>query len=194
MNVATTAATLDIAARHGPRLLTCARDSIRRGLEYRQAPEVSLGDFPVALHEPRASFVTLTIAGRLRGCIGSLEATRPLVTDVAHNAYGAAFSDPRFPALTTAELPRLEFHISVLSPPQPLQFASEQELLAQLRPGIDGLILEEHGRRGTFLPSVWEQLAQPAEFLQQLKRKTGLPADYWSPTLRVRRYTCALIS
>ncbi len=186
--------TAGIARRHGPALLTLARESIRHGLTHRASPDVAPDDFPADLRQPLATFVTLLIAGNLRGCVGSLEGTRALVVDVAQNAYAAAFTDPRFAPLKPPELPLLDLHISVLSPPQPMTFHSQEELVRQLRPGIDGLILEENGRRGTFLPSVWERLAHPQEFLQQLKRKTGLPEDYWSQTLRVKRYTCQLIS
>jgi AmmeMemoRadiSam system protein A len=127
--------------------------------------------------------------GELRGCIGSLEAYRPLVEDVAHNAYAAAFSDPRFTPLSETELIDVEFHISVLTPAAPMHFESEADLLSQLRPGIDGLVLEDAGHRGTFLPSVWESLPDAAQFLQHLKMKAGLPADYWSDNLKVSRYT-----
>ncbi len=137
----------------------------------------------------RATFVTLTIDAQLRGCIGTLEARRALVEDVASNAYSAAFEDPRFAPLERAEFERLDIHLSLLSAPEPIQFGSEKDLLAQIRPSLDGLVLEEGARRGTFLPSVWEQLPDPVEFLRHLKRKAGLPADYWSATLRVSRYT-----
>jgi uncharacterized protein len=125
----------------------------------------------------------------LRGCIGSLEARRPLALDVAENAFASAFRDPRFAPLARAEEPRLDLHISVLSEAEQIPVRSEAELLASLRPGIDGVILSAGARRGTFLPSVWEQLPEPHRFLAQLKRKAGLPADYWSAELRVERYT-----
>jgi len=125
----------------------------------------------------------------LRGCIGTLEPQWALVLDVAKNARAAAFEDPRFPALTWPEFDRLEAHVSVLSMPEPMQFESEEDLLAQLRPGVDGLILEESFYRGTFLPAVWESLAEPQEFLRHLKQKAGLHPDYWSDTIKVQRYT-----
>jgi AmmeMemoRadiSam system protein A len=131
----------------------------------------------------------LYVDEKLRGCIGTIEARKPLVEDVASNARGAAFRDTRFSALTWTEYERLDIHISVLSQPEPLQFSSEEELLAQLRPRVDGLIIEEGYHRGTFLPSVWEQLPTPHEFLQNLKHKAGLAPDYWSSRIRVRRYT-----
>lgn len=135
-----------------------------------------------------ASFVTLTIDGRLRGCIGSLEAWRPLLEDVRANALSAAFRDPRFPPLTRGEFHRVHVEVSVLTPPEPLDFRSEADLLSQLVPHEDGLVLTASGHRGTFLPQVWEQLPEPADFLRQLKRKAGLPVDHWGPDVRVSRY------
>lgn len=169
-------------------LLEYARHAIERGLVGERL-KVQVKEFSATLQAPGASFVTLKIERELRGCIGTLEAQRPLILDVVSNAYSAAFRDPRFPALTRAEFPVLDVHISVLSEPQPMVVESEAELLAQLRPGIDGLVLEEGYHRGTFLPAVWEQLPEPREFVRHLKRKAGLPADYWSPALRVSRYT-----
>ena len=170
-------------------LLKVAADSIAHGLTRGRALEVTPADFPAELQAPRASFVTLTLDDALRGCIGTLDARRPLARDVADNAYAAAFRDPRFAPLRPSEWERLHIHISVLSPPEPLNFSSEDELLAQLMPGIDGLILEEGVHHGTFLPSVWESLPDPRDFVIHLKRKAGLAPDYWSPTLRAKRYT-----
>jgi AmmeMemoRadiSam system protein A len=150
--------------------------------------EVRPWQFEAALQEPGASFVTLRIDQELRGCTGSLEAVRPLVIDVAQNAFGSAFRDSRFAPLGPEEFPRLDLDISILDSPEPLTVPSEAELLRILRPGRDGLVLEEGGRRATFLPAVWEQLPAPREFVEQLKRKAGLPSDYWSPTLRFFRY------
>jgi AmmeMemoRadiSam system protein A len=111
------------------------------------------------------------------------------VEDVADNAYAAAFRDPRFPTLTQDEYPMLQYHISVLNPPEPMTFTSEDDLLKQIRPNIDGLVLSDKGMRGTFLPSVWESLPTAEQFLSHLKQKAGLPADYWSDTVKVERYT-----
>lgn len=169
------------------RLLEIARESIRHGLAH--GKPLSVRDEDAALLQPGASFVTLNLHDELRGCIGSLEAHQPLVKDVAQNAFSAAFRDPRFPPLTDREFAALDLHISILSPSEPLHFSSESDLLRQLRPGIDGLVLSDGYRRGTFLPQVWEQLPEPAEFLAHLKRKAGLPVNYWSPTLQVERYT-----
>ena len=170
-------------------LLHTARGSIEHGLASGQPLAVDLTHYAPALQQVRASFVTLDRNDRLRGCIGMLEASRPLVVDVAHNAFAAAFKDPRFPPLANEELDGLEIHISVLGDPEPMQFESEQDLLRQLRPSVDGLILEEGTLRGTFLPSVWEQIPDPANFLARLKVKARLPDNYWSPMIRVWRYT-----
>jgi AmmeMemoRadiSam system protein A len=170
-------------------LLDIAEASIRHGIGYGRPLSVSLKDYPHNLGEPGASFVTLNRDGQLRGCIGSLSPHRALAEDVAENAYAAAFSDPRFPPLREEELAGLDIHISILSAAEPMCFSSESELLQQLQPGVDGLIMEEGFRRGTFLPSVWEQLPSPELFLRHLKQKAGLPSDYWSDSLRVSRYT-----
>ena len=169
-------------------LLELARGSIRHGLDTGTPLPVDPREFPPELQAQRACFVTLQRHGALRGCIGHLEAFEPLVTDVARNAFAAAFQDPRFPPLSRGELDGLELHISILTPARPLEFTSEADLIARLRPGVDGLILEDGPFRGTFLPSVWEQLPEPREFLRHLKQKAGLPPGHWSETLRIQRY------
>lgn len=176
---------------HQQLLLAIARDAIFQALE-NKTPVIR--KLPVELMEERATFVTLTIGGHLRGCIGMLEACRPLAEDVAANARAAAFEDPRFDPLTRKEFRKLEIHISVLSPPEELIFLSEEDVLSQIRPGIDGLILQEGFRRGTFLPSVWDELSAKELFWAHLKLKAGLPADYWSGTLKVFRYTTEYFS
>lgn len=170
-------------------LLATARHAIQYGLQHGRPPVTETQDCSARLQEAGASFVTLTLHQQLRGCIGSLQARRPLIVDVADNAYAAAFRDPRFPPVNEAEVPELDYHISILHPAEPLQFSDEDDLLRQIRPQVDGLILEDQGHRGTFLPSVWNSLPEPRQFLQQLKRKAGLPTDYWSGTLKVWRYT-----
>jgi AmmeMemoRadiSam system protein A len=170
-------------------LLDLARDSIRHGLDKGGPLQVSEATVEAELWLQRASFVTLHEAGQLRGCIGSLEARRPLARDVCENAFNAAFRDPRFPALRDAEFAEVDISISVLSESEPLSFNSEADLIEKLRPGTDGLILSDQGRRGTFLPAVWEQLPDPADFLRHLKQKAGLRADYWSSTIQVQRYS-----
>ncbi|MGR9052241.1 MAG: AmmeMemoRadiSam system protein A [Gammaproteobacteria bacterium] len=173
---------------HRKLLLDLAKASIEHGLKAGKALVPETDAYPPELLEQRASFVTLEKHHDLRGCIGMLEATRPLVEDVAENAFSAAFRDPRFPPLEASELDDLAIHVSVLTPSEPIRFASERDLIARLRPGIDGLILADGYRRGTFLPSVWESLPEPARFLEHLKQKAGLPRGYWSETLTVRRY------
>jgi AmmeMemoRadiSam system protein A len=170
-------------------LLDLARRAIDHGVATGRPLSPDLDALPPELRAPRAAFVTLHLDGALRGCIGTLEAHRPLAEDVADNAFAAAFRDPRFPPVGADEAPRLALEISVLSPAEPLEFGTEEELLATLRPGVDGLILADRERRGTFLPSVWTQLPDPRTFLAHLKQKAGLPADHWSTTLTVARYT-----
>ncbi|RMD78354.1 MAG: AmmeMemoRadiSam system protein A [Gammaproteobacteria bacterium] len=171
-------------------LLRLAARSIRRGLEEGR-PEPVAGPLPPALAARRAAFVSLHRAGgELRGCIGSLLATRALAAEVSHQAFAAAFQDPRFLPVEAWELAGLHLEISVLSPPEPVAAADEEALLGLLRPGEDGLILEEpaSGRRATFLPLVWRSLPEPAAFLAALKQKAGLPAHRPVPGLRFWRY------
>ena len=157
------------------------------------SPAAPAGPTAEWLEAPGASFVTLTSGrapgGALRGCIGSLVARRPLREDVEANAVAAALHDPRFPPLTARELDDVVVEVSVLSAPAVLPAADEAELLARLRPGVDGVVLSACGRRATFLPQVWEQLPDPADFLARLRRKAGLPADYWGRDVVVQTYT-----
>ncbi|MDT8451532.1 MAG: AmmeMemoRadiSam system protein A [Gammaproteobacteria bacterium] len=166
-----------------------AHDSIQYGLTHGAALVVDFKQLDEELHAKRATFVTLYKHGQLRGCIGMLEPVRPLAEDVAQNAFMAAFSDPRFPPLQQDELYQLQIHISILGTPEEMTFTSEEDLITQLRPGLDGLIMEEGNHRGTFLPSVWESLQDRREFLHHLKLKTGLSPDYWSDSIRIKRYT-----
>lgn len=166
-----------------------AREAIRHGLEHHICQAINSERYASSLQIPGASFVTIKKNGQLRGCIGSLQAHKPLVADVAHNAYAAAFSDHRFAPLAARELADIELEISILSPAQPMDFSDENDLLEQIRPGIDGLILEEGVHRGTFLPTVWESLPDSKSFVQNLKQKAGLSPDYWSPTVKIFRYT-----
>ncbi|GMU64696.1 MAG: hypothetical protein AMXMBFR36_09700 [Acidobacteriota bacterium] len=182
-----------LAAEERSALLDIAWRAVRAGLDVPWI-EVDLAALPPRLGEPGASFVSLHREGRLRGCMGRLEATRPLAEDVAGNARAAAYFDPRFPALAAEEFAGLELEISVLTPAVPLEITSEAQLLAALRPGVDGLILAERQRRATFLPTVWRELPDPRDFLGHLKRKAGLPADYWSESLRFERYSTESIA
>ena len=187
-------------AERGRVLLALARESLSEafGAAAAEAPGGRRRDepWPGWLREPGATFVTLHKQGALRGCVGTIHAHRPLGDDVRANARAAAFADTRFPPLAAAELPQVEIEVSLLSAPEPLPAAaSQEEILRLLRPGIDGIILEhgEHGEhRSTFLPQVWEQLRDPAEFMAQLKRKAGLPAGFWSPDLKLWRYGVTL--
>lgn len=174
-------------------LLTAATDSIAYGLTHYKIMPLQLDQYSAHLQQPRACFVTLRIAGNLRGCIGTLEAYEPLILDVVTNAYKAAFQDPRFAPVISSELERLSLDISVLTKPIPLQVESEAALLRKLRPGIDGLILSDQGHRATFLPSVWEELPEPRDFVSHLKNKAGWPSNYWSNTISIETYTTELI-
>jgi len=141
-----------------------------------------------ALDAPGATFVTLHRLGQLRGCVGTVTAWRPLDEDVRANAVAAAFRDPRFVPLVKAEFADLAVEVSLLEPPRPLAATDESHALAQLRPGIDGVVLECGRHRATFLPQVWEQLPDPLEFLGALKRKAGLSARYWGDDVRISSY------
>jgi len=184
-------ATEAMLRRHGGALLDLARRSIRNGIDH--GKPLGAGGFDGELAKPGAAFVTLKREGRLRGCIGSSEAYRPLAADVAENAFRAAFKDPRFAPLTDVELDGLGVSISVLSPQAPMMVAGETELLAALRPGIDGLVIEDNRRRALFLPSVWQQLPDPRKFVEHLKVKAGLPMDHWSPDFKAWRFAAAEI-
>lgn len=175
-------------------LLAAAARSIACGLVRGVPLALDPGAYPAPLRAIRATFVTLDLDSALRGCIGVLDAVRPLIEDVARNAFAAAFEDPRFLPLQADECPRSTIRISVLATPEPLAFASESALLSQLRPGQDGLILAERGRRSTFLPAVWAELPDPELFLEHLKRKAGLPGGYWSDTVQAWRYTAESFS
>lgn len=165
-------------------LLGLARRAIAHGLAHGQPLPSEPAGQPPFLTEHRASFVTVTRHGRLRGCIGRLEAIRPLGVDVADNAFAAAFRDPRFAPVQSEEFDQLRLTVAVLTAPEPLPVRGEAELLARLEPGEHGLILEFGAHRATFLPKVWEQLPDAGEFVAQLKCKAGLPADCWSAALR----------
>lgn len=169
----------------GPLLLALARQAIAHRLGRGPAPVLPADP---RLQERGASFVTLTEDGELRGCIGSLRRSRRLGEDVLANAVAAAMDDPRFPPLSSEELDAVSVEVSLLSEPEYLEFSGEAALLAQLRPGEDGLIIFSGCRSATFLPQVWEQLPDPQQFLAALKRKAGLPADRPVPGLMAARY------
>ena len=171
------------------RLLDIAAQSIRHGLEHGKPCEVDLDRLPTEFGERRATFVTLEANGRLRGCIGSLAVKRPLAADVAHNAHAAAFADPRFSPVEADEVDGIRIKISVLSPHVPIHADSEADLVARLRPGIDGLVIKDGEKRATFLPSVWAGIPEPERFVRELAGKAGWPAGHWSESVRAWRYT-----
>ena len=146
-------------------------------------------EHPSALREPGAAFVTLRRAGRLMGCIGTMAALDPLVVTVADRARAAALDDPRFPGITASDLPELDVSVSVLSPMEPIPVRDYEELLVTIRPGIDGLLVDAGYHRATFLPSVWDELADPATFVEALWRKAGLAPAVWPAATRISRYT-----
>lgn len=170
------------------RLLKIARRSIRHGLDTGAAFRVDPVELDGRLARASAVFVTLMRDGQLRGCVGSLEASAPLAQAVATSAYNAAFRDRRFPELQIDEFDALAIEVAVLSPMERIAAASRAELLDLLEPGLDGLLLEDRGRRATFLPKVWDKLASPHEFVEQLLLKAGLPPDHWSESLHISRY------
>jgi AmmeMemoRadiSam system protein A len=179
-------------AEYGPeereRLLELARYAITYSQTHGDGPSIRADDYPAKLGEVRACFVTLHLRGELRGCIGNIEAMQPLAVEVAGRARATAYHDPRFDPVRREELDQLEISISVLSAPESFSVASEEELLSTLRPGIDGLILQEVTSRGVFLPAVWEQLPDPREFVEHLKVKAGLGEKYWSNSIQLWRF------
>ena len=168
----------------GRTLLAIARAAI----EAKLTGHASALDSAPWMQQAAATFVTITRNGQLRGCIGSLEPARALGDDVAQNALGAAFRDPRFSPMTQAEWPQCRLEVSLLSAPKPLRFADEVDLVSQIEAGMDGLILEADGRRATFLPQVWEDIGDKRAFLAHLLRKAGLPADTRLTRCKVSRY------
>ncbi len=170
------------------KLLSLARESIQVRLLFDRDLHIDETTFSPALQQLAACFVTLRKKGTLRGCVGTLEASRPLVTNVVHHAAASAFEDPRFPAVNRDEEAELQIEISVLTEPTPMSFNSETELIEQLVPERDGLIIEKGSHRATFLPTVWSAIPDKASFLKQLKRKAGLADDFWSDNLKAWRY------
>lgn len=175
------------------KLLNVAREAILSGLDvgHRNTPDPSEDE---ALRRPGATFVTLRRNGQLAGCIGTMEPVHSLIDDVSHNAWSAAFADPRLPSVTRADLDILEVSISVLGPLTDLDVDSREELLAAIEPGTDGLLINAPGRfgasahRATFLPSVWDQLPNPDDFLDHLWRKAGLKPGTWPKGMSIQLY------
>jgi AmmeMemoRadiSam system protein A len=168
----------------GPVLLTLARAAIASTL----GQELQADQSAPWLRAHGACFVTLTRDGNLRGCIGGLEARRPLLEEVTTFARAAAFDDPRFPPLSASELASVRIEVSLLTALEPVPARSEVEAHRLVRPHVDGIVMEWRQRRGTFLPQVWEKLPSPEDFFENLKLKTGLPRDFWSEEIRLFRY------
>ena len=191
----TWAFTEDVDPLHAPlgdvekqELIRVAAATVQRAATGKSMPKVSVGTFAAGIRRPGASFITLTKKGRLRGCLGSLQAYRPLVLDVAERGFATAIKDPRFEPVRAEELRELHMEVAVLRAPQRMTFESETDLLDQLRPGQDGLIIEDAGKRSTFLPKVWDEITEPRMFLRRLKEKAGLGPEHWSATFRAWRY------
>ena len=176
----------------GADLLRLARSSIEHGLIHGEPLPIDYNELHRALAEPAATFTTVLSEGKLRGCCGTLKAEHPLATDVSRSAFNAAFRDPRFDPLVEDELGAVRLDVSVLSPLESMTVTDEADLLDQLMPGTDGLVIIEDFRCATFLPKVWESLPDPHRFLAQLKVKCGLPVDYWSEHLKFQRYRTTL--
>lgn len=158
-------------------LISIARSSIQHGMQTDKPEIINLESHDSDLQAIRATFVTLKISGSLRGCIGTIEARYPLAKSVAEYAHAAAFRDPRFKPLSEDEFDNITLSISILTPAKPIEFDSETQLLQQLNPGVDGLIIESGQRSATFLPAVWESLPDAEEFLSQLKAKARIGPD-----------------
>lgn len=173
---------------HRKDLIRVAAATVQRAATGTTLPKIAVGTFAAPLQRPGACFVTLTKNGRLRGCLGSLQAYRPLILDVAERGYASALKDRRFEPVRQNELPGMHVEIAVLTAPQSIGFDDEADLLGQLRPGTDGLTIEDQGRRATFLPKVWDEIREPVMFLQRLKQKAGLEPGHWSGTFRAWRY------
>jgi uncharacterized protein len=182
-----------LAATHGAELLAIAARAVRHGIVHGRPIALDLDACAEALRQKRATFVTLEYNGALQGCIGGIEPREAIALAVARHAHGAAFHDPRFDAVCADHWPGLTAEISILTPREPLHVGSEEEALAALRPGIDGLVFCAGMHRSVFLPKVWGELPEPARFLSFLKRKAGLEEDYWSAEVTLERFGCVVI-
>ena len=179
---------VDLSAEEQTRLLDIARQSIVLGLDSGTALRLDVAQLEANLRLDSAVFVTLTLAGSLRGCIGSLQTSAPLAQAVANSAFCAAFRDRRFAQVQAGEIENLRIEVSVLSTMELIAVNSRQALLDNLQPDVDGLLMEDQGHRSTFLPKVWEKITTPNEFVGQLMQKAGLAAEHWSSTIRFYRY------
>jgi AmmeMemoRadiSam system protein A len=169
-------------------LMQLARQSLEMAVRHRSRPLLHEMQPAALLREPRGCFVTLEKHGALRGCIGSLQAERPLFEQVADKTWRAALDDPRFAPVVVEELDGISIALSILDQPREIEVSGIEELAAHLQPGKDGLILREGVRQATFLPAVWEKLPRSADFIAELQRKGGWPRGYWSVTMRASIY------
>ena len=161
------------------KLLEIAREAITCTVRNEQLVKIKLQEYSQLLRDPGASFVTLTIQGKLRGCIGTLEANQPLVLDVQEHAVAAAMEDYRFPVVREEELQLISIEISRLTPVQLVDYSTHEDLISKIRVSVDGVLIRANGRRATFLPQVWEKVPDPEQFLSQLCMKMGAPPDLW---------------
>lgn len=175
-------------------LLDIAHQSILAGLRGRLPLAPDPADLPAVLRARVGSFVTLTVLGELNGCIGSIEGFEPLGVSVARHAWAAAFSDPRLPPLRRSDYEHLTIEVSVLSRLAEIPVDSRRELLADLRPGVDGLVIEARRQRAVFLPAVWDALPDPVEFLDRLYMKAGLVPGSWPDRMQAFRFTAEKVS
>ena len=171
--------TKKLTEEQGKFLIKIARKAIEDALLNKSETRLEKENLPAVLHERRGTFVTLTINGNLRGCIGHIIPHESIIEGVRVNALNAAFRDPRFPPLSRDELDRIKIEVSILTDPKPLEYKDAQDLLAKLRPGIDGVIIKKGFHEATFLPQVWDQLPRKEDFLTHLCLKAGLDADAW---------------
>ena len=178
----------ELIERHRAEILRVAGASISNGLAEGKPPAVRIKTFARDLQAHRATFVTLKKKGRLRGCIGTITAHRSFVEDVVHNAYAAAFRDHRFTPLQADEAAEIALSVSLLGKPKAMSFADEKDFLGQLRPHLDGLIIQDGEKRAVFLPQVWADLPNPKIFLSHLKRKAGMDEDHWSDRFQAWRF------
>lgn len=175
-------------------LLTLAWQSIAHGLKTGKPLSIDTAAYPPEFAEKKATFVTLKTQHHSRGSFGTLRAIRPLAEDICENAFAAAFCDKHYPSVTDTELAALEIHIDLLSPLQPLLFSSELDLIRQLEPDVDGLMLEEGSHHAFLLPRNWESCHAPMQFLEQLKQNAKIPATYWSKNIKAYRFTTESIA
>ena len=176
------------------KLLNIAHESVNFGLKFGEPLKVDTQKYSTTLQTYCGTFTTLKCDGELRGCCGSIEAILPLISSVTYSAYKSAFQDSRFPPLQSSELKDLTISISILSPTEELQFEDEADVMNQIKPGVDGLVIEYMDLKGTLLPSVWKSIPDKYQFFSMVKQKAGLSEDFWSEDLRVLRYTTHTIA